>query len=147
MKTLIVPVLLSGIKIPVGSPSMGIIMLKKIRSCKNFGGPVKLGFSMWLPVLRSSKGPKVFPMSETVSQRLAKLTSDHPRGVNSSMGQVGLKPSLSEQCPKWLYANEVLQFAIIRYQIHCRLSIYFSITQYSMALLMPFHFLASPLQI
>ena len=42
---------------------MGILMLKKIRSCKNFGGPVKLGFSMWLPVLRSGKGPKVFPMS------------------------------------------------------------------------------------
>ena len=38
-------------------------MLKKMRYCKSFGGPVKLGFSMWLPVLRSSKGPKVFPMS------------------------------------------------------------------------------------
>ena len=34
-----------------------------IRSCKSFGGPAKLGFSMWLPVLRSGKGPKVFPMS------------------------------------------------------------------------------------
>ena len=42
---------------------MGILMLKKIRSCKSFGGPVKLGFSMWLPVLRSGKVPKVFPMS------------------------------------------------------------------------------------
>ena len=30
MKTLTVPVLLSGKKIPVGSPSMGILMLKKI---------------------------------------------------------------------------------------------------------------------
>ena len=40
MKTLIVPVLLSGKKIPVGSSSMGILMLKKIRSCKSFGGPV-----------------------------------------------------------------------------------------------------------
>ena len=65
MKTLIVLVLLSGKKkIAVGSPSMGIIMLKKIRSCKNYGGPVKLRISMWLPVLQSSKGPKVFPMSE-----------------------------------------------------------------------------------
>ena len=36
---------------------------KMIRSCKSFGGPEKLGFSMWLPVLRSGKGPKVFPMS------------------------------------------------------------------------------------
>ena len=63
MKTLIMPVFLSGKKIPVGSPSMGILMLKKIRSCKNFGGPVKLGFSMWLLVLQSSKGPIVFPMS------------------------------------------------------------------------------------
>ena len=35
-----------------------------MRSCKSFGGPLKLGFSMWLPVLRSGKGPKVFPMSE-----------------------------------------------------------------------------------
>ena len=38
--------------------------LKSFRGvCKSFGGPVKLGFSMWLPVLRSGKGPKVFPMS------------------------------------------------------------------------------------
>ena len=63
MKILIMPVLLSGKKIPVASPSMGILMLKKIRSCKNFGGPVKLGFSMWLLVLQSSKGPIVFPVS------------------------------------------------------------------------------------
>ena len=28
---------------------------KKIRSCKSFGGPVKLGFSICLPVLRSGK--------------------------------------------------------------------------------------------
>ena len=53
MKTFIVLVLLSIKKNPVGSPSMGILMLKKIRSCKNFGGPIKLGFSMWLRVLRS----------------------------------------------------------------------------------------------
>ena len=63
MKTLIVLVLLSSKKISVGSPSMGILMLKKVRSCKIYGGPVKLGISMSLPVLQSGKGPKVFPMS------------------------------------------------------------------------------------
>ena len=66
---------------------MGILMLKKIRSCKrcdmdffepmhrnkpnityllackSFGGLVKLGFFMWLPVLQSGKAPKLFPMS------------------------------------------------------------------------------------
>ena len=36
---------------------------KKIGPVKSFGGRVNLGFSMWLPVLRSGKGPKVFPMS------------------------------------------------------------------------------------
>ena len=66
MKTLIVPVFVSDKKIPLGNPSMGILMLKKIRSCKSIEGPVKLGFSMWLPVLRSGKGPKVFPMSGTM---------------------------------------------------------------------------------
>ena len=46
---------------------MGILMLKNyIRSCKSFGGPVKLGFSMWWLVLRSGKGPNVFPMSAVV---------------------------------------------------------------------------------
>ena len=63
MKTpLIVPV-----KNSVVSPSMGTLMLKNyIRSCKSFEGPVKLklGFSMWLLVLRSGKGPKFFPMSD-----------------------------------------------------------------------------------
>ena len=34
------------------------IMSKKIRSCKRLGGPVKLGFSMWLLVLQSGKSPK-----------------------------------------------------------------------------------------
>ena len=38
-------------------------MLKKKMSCKSFGGPVKLGFSMWSPVLWSDKGPQFFPMS------------------------------------------------------------------------------------
>ena len=64
MKTIVVPVLLSSKKNPVGSPSMGTLMLKKMRSCKSFWGPVKLGFSMWLSVLCSGKGPKVFPMSD-----------------------------------------------------------------------------------
>ena len=65
VKTLIVVVLLSCKKNPAGSPSMGSLKFKKIRSCKSFGGPVKLGFSTWLPVLRSSKDPKVFPLSAT----------------------------------------------------------------------------------
>ena len=39
----------SGNKPPVGSPSMGTLMMKTIRSCKSFGGQVKLGFSMWIP--------------------------------------------------------------------------------------------------
>ena len=43
---------------------MGILMLKKLGPVKIYGGPVKLGISMWLPVLRSGKGPKFFPMSE-----------------------------------------------------------------------------------
>ena len=34
-----------------------------MRSGKSFGGPVKHGFFTCLPVLRSGKGPKVFPMS------------------------------------------------------------------------------------
>ena len=64
MKTFIVLVLLCGKNIAVGSPSMEILnlMQKKLRSCKNFWGPVKLGFSIWLPVLWSGKGPKVFPI-------------------------------------------------------------------------------------
>ena len=59
MKTHIVPVLLSGKKFLYGA-LYGDSYVKKnyIRSCKSFGGPVKLGFSMWLPVLRSGKGPK-----------------------------------------------------------------------------------------
>ena len=44
-------------------PFLRTIMLKKIWSCKSFGGPVKLRFSIWLPVLRSGRVPKVFPMS------------------------------------------------------------------------------------
>ena len=35
VKTIVVPVLLSGKKNPVGSPSMGTLMLKKMRSCKS----------------------------------------------------------------------------------------------------------------
>ena len=67
MKTIVVPVLLSGKKKnPVGGPSMGTLMLKEMSSCKSFGGPVKLGFSMWSPALQSGKDPKVFPMSATV---------------------------------------------------------------------------------
>ena len=71
MKTLIVPVLLSGKKFLKGAPLWGLLCWKNyIRSCKSFGGPVKLGFSMWLPlpVLWSGKGPKVFPMSETAPE-------------------------------------------------------------------------------
>ena len=63
MKTVVVPVLLSGKKNLVGSPSTGTLILTKMSSCKSSGGPVKLGFSMWSPVLRSGKGPKVFPVS------------------------------------------------------------------------------------
>ena len=59
MKTLIVPVLLSSRKIAVGSPPVGILIFKKNRSCKRFGGPVKLGFSAWLLVI-SSPGPVKF---------------------------------------------------------------------------------------
>ena len=40
-------------KIAVGSPSYE---KRQIRSCKTFEAPVKLGFSMWLLVLRSGKG-------------------------------------------------------------------------------------------
>ena len=66
-------------KIRVGSRSMGILMLKKMRSCKNFGGPVKLGFFMWLPVLWSCKGPKVFPMSALTEFRLHYIRVSDPR--------------------------------------------------------------------
>ena len=52
------------VKKSLRDPSSGTLMLKKIRSCKSFGGPVKLGFSMWFtgPPVRS-KGPrsKSFP--------------------------------------------------------------------------------------
>ena len=73
MKTIVVPVLLSGKKNSVGSPSIGPLMLKKkMRSCESFGGPVKLGFSMWSSVLRSVKGPKVFPMSDLYLSFLTK---------------------------------------------------------------------------
>ena len=65
MKTLSVPVLLSGKKSCCKESLYGDsnVKKKKIGPIKSFGGPVKLGFSMWLPVLRSGKGPKVFPMS------------------------------------------------------------------------------------
>ena len=46
------------VKIPVGK-----CWKIYIRSCKSFGRPVKLGFSIWLPVLRYGKGPKVFLIS------------------------------------------------------------------------------------
>ena len=71
MKTLIVPALLSGKKSLLGAPLWGLLCWKNyIRSCKSFGGAVKLGFSMWLPVLLSGKGPKVFPMSGVENQNL-----------------------------------------------------------------------------
>ena len=64
MKTLSVPVLLSGKKSCCKESLYGDSNVKKkIGPIKSFGGPVKLGFSMWLLVLRSGKGPKVFPMS------------------------------------------------------------------------------------
>ena len=47
----------------LGAPLWGLLFWKKMRSCKSVGGPVKLVFSKWLPVLQSGKGPKVFPMS------------------------------------------------------------------------------------
>ena len=49
---------------------------KKIRSCKSFGGPVKLGFSICLPVLRSGKSLKVFPMSATTLEEDRELFVD-----------------------------------------------------------------------
>ena len=56
MKTLIVPVLLSGKKFLWGAPLWVLLCWKTyIRSSKSFGGPVKLGFSMW----RSTSFPKV----------------------------------------------------------------------------------------
>ena len=77
-KTLIAPVLLSGKKFLQGAPLWGLLCWKNyIRSCKSFGGPVKLGFSMWLPVLRSGKGRKVFPMSVKATWQ--------PRAVASSL--------------------------------------------------------------
>ena len=39
----------------VGSSSMGILILKKNRSCKSFGGPVKLGFSMSSGLVKAQK--------------------------------------------------------------------------------------------
>ena len=66
MKTLSVPVLLSSKKSCCMESLYGDYNVKKkIGSIKSFGRPIKLGFSMWLPVLRSGKGPKVFPMSVT----------------------------------------------------------------------------------
>ena len=49
-----------------------------MRSCKSFEGPVKLGFSMWLPVLRSGKGLKVFPMSVEFSRLTCMLGTGSP---------------------------------------------------------------------
>ena len=44
-------------------PLYGDSNVEKTRSCKSFGGPVKLGLSLLSPVLRPSKGPTVFPKS------------------------------------------------------------------------------------
>ena len=79
MKTIVVPVLQSGKKNPVGNPSLygDSNVEKKMRSCKSFGGPVKLGFSMWSPVLRSCKGPKVFPMSDDHDVTIYGITRSH----------------------------------------------------------------------
>ena len=55
MNTIVVPVLLSGKKLLWGAPLWGLLCWKNyISSYKSFGGPVKLRFSMWLPVLQSS---------------------------------------------------------------------------------------------
>ena len=59
VKTLIVPVLRSSKKIPVGSLSMGILVSKKIRSYKSFGGPVKLRFFHVVSGYQSSGPTKV----------------------------------------------------------------------------------------
>ena len=67
--------------------SMGVLILKNyIRSCKSFGGPVKLGFSMWWPVLRSSKGPKVFSMSAIWTSVSAKFACPRPKAGNRGGG-------------------------------------------------------------
>ena len=64
MKTLIVSVLLSGKK-SCGKPLYGDSYVERIilGPVKSLGGPVKLVFCKWLPVLWSGKGQKVFPMS------------------------------------------------------------------------------------
>ena len=49
-----------------------------MRSCKSFGGPAKLGFSMWSLVLRSGEGPKVFPMSVKYGMNVARHSSVRP---------------------------------------------------------------------
>ena len=88
MKTLIVPALLSGKKSLLGAPLWGLLCWKNyIRSCKSFGGAVKLGFSMWLPVLLSGKGPTVFPMSGVENQNLIiRLQMQQTYSVGKSTG-------------------------------------------------------------
>ena len=68
MKAFVVLVLLSGKTFLKGALN-GDSYVKKnyIRSCKSFGGPVKLGFSIRLPFLRSGKGPKVFLISGLIT--------------------------------------------------------------------------------
>ena len=62
-KTVIVVVLLSGKKNPCGGPLYRESNVRKIRSCKTVGGPVKPGFFTFLQVLRSGKSLKVFVMT------------------------------------------------------------------------------------
>ena len=75
METLNMPVLLSGKNSCREALYEDSLWKNHIRSCKSFGGSVKRGFSMWLPVLRSGKGPKVFPMSVAYAQRLPILVA------------------------------------------------------------------------
>ena len=93
MKTLIVLVLLSGRKIAVGSPYTGILMLKKIRSCKSFGGPVKLGFYMWLPVLQSCPKVQKFSGCLTEPWYFITLLSDSYRTYFQSIIYITKKPT------------------------------------------------------
>ena len=90
-KTLVVAVLLSGKKLCVGNPSVENLMLKKIRSCKTVGGPVRREFFKCLPVLWSGKGQKVFAMSDDFywNMRFYALTHHVPMTTILSIGPMG----------------------------------------------------------
>ena len=84
-----------------------------IRSCKSFGGPVKLGFSMWLLVLRSSKSPKVFPMSVIylhIESAPRKSTNCQSQSVINEVDIYGLVPQDCSNCST--SATEVLKSCV-----------------------------------